>query len=108
MYYRIRQSDKNSSEEFPLANTHAAEKAIRQSARRRVRNRVVRTTTRTEVKNAQALIAASDTAAAEKATVEAISALDNAAKRGVIKRNNAARRKSRLMKKLNQLRAAKK
>ncbi len=91
-----------------MANTHAAEKAIRQSARRRVRNRVVRTTTRTEVKNAQALIAASDTAAAEKATVEAISALDNAAKRGVIKRNNAARRKSRLMKKLNQLRAAKK
>ena len=90
-----------------MANTHAAEKAIRQSARRRIRNRVVRTTTRTEVKNANSLIAASDTTAAEKATLEALSALDKAAQKGVIKKNNAARRKSRLMKKLNQLRAAK-
>jgi len=91
-----------------LANTHAAEKAIRQSARRRIRNRVVRTTTRTEVKTAASLIAAGDTAAAEKATLEALSALDQAAQKGVIKKNNAARRKSRLMKKLNQLRAVKK
>jgi len=91
-----------------LANTHAAEKAIRQSARHRVRNRVVRTTARTQVKNAGTLIAAGDAATAEKATLEAISALDKAAQKGIIKKNNAARRKSRLMKKLNALRAAKK
>ena len=101
--------DKNSSEEFPLANTHAAEKAIRQSARRQVRNRVIRTTTRTQIKKATTVIAdGGDTAAAEKATLEAISALDRAAQKGIIKKNNAARRKSRLMKKLNDLRAAKK
>ncbi len=91
-----------------MANTHAAEKAIRQNARRRVRNRVVRATARTEVKNATSVIAAGDVAASEKATLEAISALDQAAQKGVIKKNNAARRKSRLMKKLNALRAAKK
>ncbi len=91
-----------------MANTHSALKAIRQSARRRVRNRVIRTTTRTDIKNANSLIAAGDTAAAEKATLEALSALDKTAQKGIIKRNNAARRKSRLMKKLNQLRAAKK
>lgn len=91
-----------------MANTHAAEKAIRQSARRRVRNRIVRATARTEVKNANALIAeGGDAAAAEKATLEAISALDKAAQKGIIKKNNAARRKSRLMKKLNQPRAPK-
>ena len=39
---------------------------------------------------------------------EALSALDRAAQKGIIKKNNAARRKSRLMKKLNDLRAAKK
>lgn len=91
-----------------MANTHSAEKAIRQSARRRVRNRVIRSTTRTDVKNANALIVAGDLAASEKATLEAISALDRSARKGIIKRNNAARRKSRLMKKLTQLRAAKK
>lgn len=90
-----------------MANTHSAEKAIRQSGKRRVRNRIVRSTARTQVKVAAASIEAGETAAAEKTTLAAIAALDNAAQKGVIKKNNAARRKSRLMKKLNQLRAAK-
>ena len=91
-----------------MANTHSAEKAIRQIARRRVRNRGAVSRTRSEVKKATSLITSGDAAAAEKAALEAISALDKAAQKGVIKKNNAARRKSRLMKKLNQLRAAKK
>ncbi len=91
-----------------MANTHSAEKAIRQSARRRARNRVVLTRTRSEVKKATVAIAANDVAASEKAALDAISALDKAAQKGIIKKNNAARRKSRLMKKLNQLRATKK
>ena len=91
-----------------MANTHSAEKAIRQNARHRVRNRVIVSRTRSEVKKATSLIAEGDVATSEKATLEAISALDQAAQKGVIKKNNAARRKSRLMKKLNQLRTAKK
>ncbi|MCL4487083.1 MAG: 30S ribosomal protein S20 [Chloroflexi bacterium] len=87
-----------------MANTHSAEKAIRQSGRRRVRNRVVRATARSQVKGANSVIAAGDAAAAEQAALKAISQLDNAAQKGVIKKNNAARRKSRLMKKLNTLR----
>lgn len=81
---------------------------MRQSAKRRVRNRVVRASTRTQVKQANEVIAASNVADAEKATIAAIRALDKAAEKGIIKKNNAARRKSRLMKKLNALRAAKK
>ena len=91
---------------FPLANKHAAEKAIRQSARRRVRNRVIRATARTQVKKANASTASKD-ANSEKEIRAAVSALDSAAQKGIIKKNNAARRKSRLMKKLNQAQAAK-
>ena len=73
-----------------------------------MRNRVAVSRTRSEVKKAASLIAEGDVATSEKATLEALSALDKAAQKGVIKKNNAARRKSRLMKKLNQLRATKK
>ena len=97
-----------SLEEIELPNTHAAEQAMRQSARRRVRNRNIRATARGQTKRATKLIASGSVADAEKATLEAIRALDGAAQKGIIKKNNAARRKSRLMKKLNQLRAAKK
>lgn len=89
-----------------MANTRAAEKAIRQSARRRNRNRVVRAMARTEVKDANKLIAEGNIAEAEQAARAALCALDRAAEKGILKKNNAARRKSRLMKKLNQLRAS--
>ncbi len=81
---------------------------MRQSARRRRRNRVVRATAQSRTKQATRLIASGNRDEAEKATLEAIHALDRAAEKGVLKKNNAARRKARLMKKLNQLRAAQK
>ncbi len=93
---------------FELANKHAAEKAMRQSARHRTRNRLVRVTARTQVKDAGKLIAAGNVEESKKAVKEAIRALDKAAGKGVIKKNNAARRKARLMKKLNALETAKK
>ena len=86
---------------------HAGIKAMRQSQRRRVRNRVTRVTARTEIKDANALIVEGKTAEAETSTKHAIRALDKAVQKGVLKKNNAARRKSRLMKKLNQAPAAK-
>ena len=91
-----------------MANTQSAEKADRQNARRRTRNRTIRVSARTQVKNANNVIVDGNVEDAEKATVNAISALDKAAQKGIIKKNNASRRKSRLMKKLNTLRTAKK
>lgn len=79
---------------------------MRQSIRRRARNRVVRMTARTEIKDANALIASGKLTEAEPAVRVAIRALDKAAEKGVIKKNNAARRKARLMKKFNQAKAA--
>ncbi len=87
-----------------MANHKSAIKRIRTSERRRVRNRLVITSTRTEVKQARAATApGSDLEAARKSTVEAIRALDKAASKGILHKKNAARRKSRLMKRLNAL-----
>ncbi len=79
---------------------------MRVSQRRRVRNRVVRAAARTQVRHANAALTAGDNATTEQAVRAAIRALDRAAEKGIIKKNNAARRKARLMKKLNQFRAA--
>lgn len=81
---------------------HSGIKAMRQSARRQTRNRVTRMTARTKVKDANLNIADGKQDEAQKALKLAVRALDKAAAKGVIKKNNAARRKSRLMKRFNQ------
>ncbi len=91
-----------------MANHKSALKRIRSSERKRVRNRLVRSHARTEVKKARTAIQGGDVADAREATLEAIRTLDKAAVKGVIHKNNAARRKSRLMKQLAQIEAAKK
>jgi len=88
-----------------LANTKSAIKRIGQNEKRKTRNRLFRGRARTSVKQAREAIEAADLAAAQKATEEAIRALDKAAEKGVIHKNNAARRKSRLMKTLAALKA---
>ncbi len=82
-----------------MANTTAALKEIRKTSRRRVRNRLVRTSTRTMVKNATQAIEAGE-ANSEQLLREAMSALDKAASKGVFHKNAASRRKARLAKKL--------
>jgi small subunit ribosomal protein S20 len=83
-----------------LANIKSAIKRNKQNEKRRLRNRIYRGTARTYVARARTALAGKDTEAAKEATLQAISALDKAAAKGVIHKNNAARRKSRLMKKL--------
>ena len=83
-----------------MANTRSAIKRIRQNQKRRLRNRFYRGRTRTTIKQARQAISAEDLEAAREKTMEAISALDKAAVKGVVHKNNASRRKSRLMKQL--------
>ncbi len=83
-----------------MANIKSAIKRNKQNEKRRVRNRVYRGMARTFVSKARKSIEEKDAETAKTATLEAISALDKAAQKGVIHKNNAARRKSRLMKKL--------
>lgn len=83
-----------------MANIKSAIKRIRSSERKRSRNKPVRTALKTFVKSAQSqIVGGSDTSA--EAVVRAISALDKAANKGIIHKNQAARRKARLMAKLN-------
>lgn len=81
--------------------TRSAEKAHRQSLKRHLRNRAVKSATKTAVKKANAAILSHDINAAREATREALIALDKAAQKGVLHANNAARHKSRLLIKYN-------
>ena len=86
-----------------MPNNPAAEKRMRQEQRRRAFNRSTKSVVKTNITKARQAIATPNVSAetAEEAVRNAVSELDKAAKKGVIHKNNAARRKSRLMKQLN-------
>jgi small subunit ribosomal protein S20 len=81
-----------------MAITKSAKKAIRQSAARNERNVVYKNKIKNLVKQARTLVLEKKMAEAKKILPDIYSALDKAAKAGVIKKNNASRRKSRLTK----------
>ncbi len=84
-----------------MANIKSAKKRARQNLKRRERNRYYKTTARTYIKKARALIAAGEFEQAEEVVRLAGKALDKAAQKGIIHKNNASRRKSRLQIYLN-------
>ena len=81
--------------------TKAAQKGMRVAERRRMRNKSVRSLTKTNITKAERRIFSGELDSAQQAVVTAVSSLDKAAKKGVIHANKAARSKSRLVKKLN-------
>jgi small subunit ribosomal protein S20 len=86
-----------------LANTKSAIKRIKQNHKRRLRNRLFTGRARTYIKYARSAIENGTPEEARNATLAAISALDKATEKGIIHKNNAARRKSRLMRRLAQM-----
>jgi small subunit ribosomal protein S20 len=84
-----------------LANIKSAAKRARQNLKRRERNNYYRATARTYIKRARKQIESQDLESAEATIQAAVKTLDKAAQKGIIHPNNAARRKSRLMKALN-------
>ena len=82
--------------------TKSAQKQLRVAERRRLRNRSIRSLVKTNITKAERLIFSGEIESARRAVVVAIGSLDKAAEKGVIHPNNAARRKSRLMRKLNE------
>jgi small subunit ribosomal protein S20 len=89
-----------------LANKQSAIKRLRSAERRRLRNRTYRGGARTAVKKARHLMDRGRIEEAREAVRQAASALDKAAEKGIIHKNNAARRKARLMRQLNQIERA--
>ncbi len=86
-----------------MANIKSAIKRNKQNEKRRQRNRVYAGAARTFVRKARASIESGELEEARQATQKAIKALDKAAEKGIVHKNNAARRKSRLIKRLSTL-----
>jgi small subunit ribosomal protein S20 len=84
-----------------LANIKSAIKRNKQNEKKRVRNRVYRGAARTLVAKAKVAIEKKTPEEAKVAVLKAISTLDKSAQKGILHKNNAARRKSRLMKQLS-------
>ena len=81
----------------------SAQKRVRVTERQRLRNKSIRSLCKTNITKAEKLIFSGELEAARRAVIAAISSLDKAAEKGIIHPNNAARRKLRLMKKLNEV-----
>ncbi|MDR2742186.1 MAG: 30S ribosomal protein S20 [Treponema sp.] len=84
----------------------SAEKRHRQSEERRLRNKAVKSAVRTSVKKFVILARQKDTAASEAALKDMIKKIDTAAGKGIIKKNTAARKKSRMQRLFNSLKVA--
>ncbi|MDR2490822.1 MAG: 30S ribosomal protein S20 [Spirochaetaceae bacterium] len=84
----------------------SAEKRHRQSEERRLKNKAVKSSVRTSVRKFTTLVVQKNTDDADKALREMIKKLDTAARKGIIKKNAAARKKSRMQKRFNALKAA--
>ena len=89
-----------------MTSKSSAQKAARVAQRKAERNKSIRSSVKTAITKARKLILQNDLDAAQQAVNEATQALDRAAQKGAIHPNNAARRKSRLMKQLNEALAA--
>lgn len=86
-----------------MPNSASARKRLRQSQDRRVRNRAGRSEVRTHVKRVRKAIASGEVEASEAAFKTAAKKLDQAAGKGLIHANAAARTKSRLSKAIKEL-----
>lgn len=86
-----------------MANIQSAIKRNRQNKKRREHNRVFRGRARTYIKKTRIAIEAGNLEDAREQSLLAIKALDRAASKGILHKNNAARRKSRLLKQLSTL-----
>jgi len=86
-----------------LANIKSAIKRNRQNEKRRIHNRVYRGAARTQIKKARLAMAEGNKELATEEIKLAVKKLDRAAAKGIIHKNNAARRKSRLIRQLTSL-----
>lgn len=100
-------TESNLKKEKHLAIKHSsAEKRHRQSEERRIRNKSAKSAIKTSVKKFTVSIQNKDAGAAEANLKETIKKLDTAAGKGILHKNTAARKKSRIQKLFNMLKMA--
>ena len=86
-----------------MANIKSAKKRIEVNNKKQLRNKRVKSSTKTAVKKLQAAVAAGDKEKAAELHKLAVKAVDQAASKGVYHKNNASRKKSQLTKLVNTL-----
>ncbi|EGL16165.1 MULTISPECIES: 30S ribosomal protein S20 [Paenibacillus] len=88
-----------------MPNIKSAIKRVKVSEKRRLRNASEKSALRTAVKAFETTVASNNVDSAKEALINATKKLDKAASKGLIHKNAASRKKSRLAKKLNALSA---
>lgn len=84
-----------------MANKRSSKKDLRRTAKRRERNQSVKSALKTYVKRVRQAVGEGDAAKTKTALTTVVSAMDKAVERGIIHKNQAARRKSRIAKAAN-------
>ncbi|HEY9161613.1 MAG TPA: 30S ribosomal protein S20 [Desulfomonilia bacterium] len=85
-----------------MANNPSALKRVKQSEKRRIKNKSTRSTINTTIKKAFTLLEEKNTDEARATFKTAVAKLDSAVNKGVLNRNTASRKISRLTKKFNE------
>jgi small subunit ribosomal protein S20 len=89
-----------------LATTNkSAEKRNRQGEKRRLQNKSEKTAIRSSAKKVIVAAQSKDKVAAETALKDMVKRIDTAARKGIVKKNAAARKKSRMQRLINTLNA---
>ena len=86
-----------------MPNIKSAKKRVRVIAAKTLQNKMFRTQLKTDIKKYQAAVASGDKEKANEAYLVAVKKIDQAASRGILHKNNAARKKSQLTKALNKM-----
>lgn len=86
-----------------MANTPTARKRMRQIAKRTLRNKAVKGKMKSKIKRFEESLQSGDPEMAYASLQEAIKAIDKAAAKGIVHKNNAARKKSQLTRRFNLL-----
>ncbi len=88
-----------------VANIKSAKKRIKIIAKKTLRNKMIKSQTKTAIKKLIASVTSGDQTQANVALVNAVSTIDKAASKGIFHKNNASRKKSRLTKMVSKMEA---
>lgn len=88
-----------------MANIKSAKKRISVTAKKTLRNKMIKTSTKTAIKKVIVAVESGNKSEANIALISAVSTIDNATSKGIFHKNNASRKKSRLTKLVNKMSA---